>query len=98
VMSGLPAGGVLDVDADSDYGSAFGGFLEEYGGAVNRHTTVIVLGDGRGNGNDPNFGAIAEIARRARATRGRWAPATCPATRPTATGCTWSGTCPAWTG
>jgi uncharacterized protein with von Willebrand factor type A (vWA) domain len=66
VMSGLPAGGVLDVDADSDYGSAFGGFLEEYGGAVNRHTTVIVLGDGRGNGNDPNFGAIAEIARRAR--------------------------------
>jgi uncharacterized protein with von Willebrand factor type A (vWA) domain len=66
VMAGLPAGGVLDVDADSDYGSAFGTFIEEYGGAVNRHTTVIVLGDGRGNGNDPNFGAIAEIARRAR--------------------------------
>ncbi|HEX3750917.1 MAG TPA: VWA domain-containing protein [Streptosporangiaceae bacterium] len=66
VMAGLPAGGVLDVDADSDYGMAFGDFIEEYGGAVNRHTTVIVLGDGRGNGNDPNFGAIAEIARRAR--------------------------------
>ncbi len=66
VMAGLPAGGVLDVDADSDYGSAFGTFIEEYGGAVNRHTTVIVLGDGRGNGNDPNFGATAEIARRAR--------------------------------
>jgi len=66
VMAGLPAGGVLDVDADSDYGAAFGTFLEEYGSAVNRRTTVIVLGDGRGNGNDPNFGAIAEIARRAR--------------------------------
>ena len=66
VMAGLPAGGVLDVDADSDYGAAFGTFLEEHGSAVNRRTTVIVLGDGRGNGKDPNFGAIAEIARRAR--------------------------------
>jgi len=66
VMAGRPAGGVLDVDADSDYGTAFGTFLEDHGGAINRHTTVIVLGDGRGNGNDPNFGAIAEIARRAR--------------------------------
>ena len=66
VMAGLPAGGVLDVDADSDYGAAFGTFLEEHGGAINRRTTVIVLGDGRGNGKDPNFGAIAEISRRAR--------------------------------
>ena len=66
VMAGLPAGGVLDVDADSDYGAAFGTFMEEYGGAINRRTTVIVLGDGRGNGKDPNFGAIAEISRRAR--------------------------------
>lgn len=66
VMAGLPAGGVLDVDADSDYGAAFGTFMEEHGSAVNRRTTVIVLGDGRGNGKDPNFGAIAEMARRAR--------------------------------
>ncbi|NED62867.1 VWA domain-containing protein, partial [Streptomyces sp. SID10244] len=34
VVSGLPAGGVLDTDADSDYGSALGAFLEEFGGAV----------------------------------------------------------------
>jgi uncharacterized protein len=66
VMAGLPAGGVLDVDADSDYGNALGDFLEDHGGAITRRTTVIVLGDGRGNGKDPNFGAIAEIARRAR--------------------------------
>ena len=66
VMAGLPAGGVQDVDADSDYGTAFGTFMEEHGSAVNRRTTVIVLGDGRGNGKDPNLGAIAEIARRAR--------------------------------
>lgn len=68
VMSGLPAGGVLDVDADSDYGSAFGDFLEEFGSAVTRRTTVLVLGDGRNNGRDPGLGAFAEIARRARST------------------------------
>ncbi|WAC54924.1 VWA domain-containing protein [Gordonia sp. SL306] len=68
VVSGLPAGGVLDTDADSDYGSALGAFLEEFGGAINRRTTVIVLGDGRSNGRDPNLAAFEEITRRARET------------------------------
>ncbi len=68
VVSGLPAGGVLDTDADSDYGKALATFLEEYGGAVNRRTTVIVLGDGRNNGRDPNLAAFEEITRRARET------------------------------
>ncbi len=68
VFDGLPNGGVLDVDANSDYGRTFGTFLAEYGNALNRRTTVLVLGDGRGNGNDPNFEAFAEIARRVRET------------------------------
>jgi hypothetical protein len=59
---------VLDVDANSDYGVAFGNFLEDYGSSVTRRTTVLVLGDGRGNGNDPNTEAFAEISRRARET------------------------------
>lgn len=66
VMSGLPEGGVLDVDADSDYGSAFEQFLEHYGSALTRRTTVLVLGDGRGNGNDPRLSVFEEIARRVR--------------------------------
>ncbi len=66
VMSGLPAGGVLDVDADSDYGNALEVFLEQHGGALNRRTTVIVLGDGRNNGNDPKVPVLEEIARRVR--------------------------------
>ncbi len=66
VVSGLPAGGVLDVDADSDYGSAFGDFLDQFGSAINRRTTVVVLGDGRGNGHDPRLPVFEEIARRAR--------------------------------
>lgn len=68
VMSGLPEGGVLDVDADSDYGSAFEQFLERYGSALTRRTTVIVLGDGRGNGNDP----ARRSSPRSPAGCGRW--------------------------
>jgi uncharacterized protein len=66
---GLVFGGdVLDVDANSDHGAAFGQFLEEYGNAVSRRTTVLVLADGRSNGLDPNVEAFAEITRRARET------------------------------
>ena len=68
VVAGLPAGGALDVDADSDYGAAFGSFLDEFGTAITRRTTVIVLGDGRGNGRDANVAAFEEITRRARET------------------------------
>ncbi len=64
VMAGERGAG-LDVDADSDYGSVIGTFLSEHGTAVNRRTTLLVLGDGRGNGKDPNFAAFAELARRA---------------------------------
>jgi uncharacterized protein with von Willebrand factor type A (vWA) domain len=66
---GLVFGGdVIDVDANSDYGSVLGKFVEEYGSAVNRRSTVLILGDGRNNGNDPNLPAFEEIARRARET------------------------------
>ncbi|NUR08619.1 MAG: VWA domain-containing protein [Nocardioidaceae bacterium] len=68
VLAGLPAGGLLDVDADSDYGTAFEQFLEQYGSAVTRRTTLLVLGDGRGNGNDPRLPVFEELTRRARQT------------------------------
>jgi uncharacterized protein len=68
VLSGVDAGGVLDVDADSDYGTALGSFLADHGSALNRRTTLVILGDGRGNGKDPSFGAFAELTRRVRET------------------------------
>lgn len=68
VVAGLPAGGVLDVDADSDYGTVFGTFLAEHGSALTRRTTLVVLGDGRGNGHDPNLAAFEEMTRRVRET------------------------------
>lgn len=66
---GLVFGGdVLDVDANSDYGQVFEQFLEEFGSSLDRKTSVIILGDGRSNGNDPATDAFAEIVRRARRT------------------------------
>lgn len=68
VFDGLPAGGLLDVDANSDYGRAFQALLAEHGAALNRRTTLLVLGDGRGNGNDPKLAVFEEITRRVRQT------------------------------
>lgn len=66
---GLIFGGdVLDVDANSDYGTVFADFVAEHVSAVNHRTTVLVLGDGRNNANDPNLAAFEEISRRARET------------------------------
>lgn len=66
IMSGKSDGGKVDIDADSDYGASLRQFLDEYGSAINHRTTVIVIGDGRGNGKDPALDTFAEIARRAR--------------------------------
>ncbi|GHJ99348.1 VWA domain-containing protein [Streptomyces sp. NPDC003753] len=68
VFDGLPAGGLLDVDANSDYGRTFELLLAEHTAALGRRTTLLVLGDGRGNGNDPQVAAFEEITRRVRQT------------------------------
>jgi len=64
---GLVFGGsTLDVDADSDCGRVFGEFLQQHRDALDRRTTVLVLGDGRNNGREPNVPALEEIARACR--------------------------------
>jgi uncharacterized protein with von Willebrand factor type A (vWA) domain len=68
VFDGLPAGGLLDVDASSDYGATFGQLLAEHSAALDRRTTLIVLGDGRGNGTDARLDTFQEITRRVRET------------------------------
>ena len=62
----LLGGDILDVDANSNYGQALANFSAQFGGEVNRRTTVLILGDGRGNGNDPHPEALEEMTRRAR--------------------------------
>jgi uncharacterized protein with von Willebrand factor type A (vWA) domain len=68
VFDGLPAGGLLDVDASSDYGATFTRLLAEHSAALDRRTTLIVLGDGRGNGRDAQVDTFQEITRRVRET------------------------------
>lgn len=50
----------------SDYGAALGEFAERHLDAVGRRTSVIVLGDARTNGFDPNVAALRRVAARAR--------------------------------
>lgn len=61
----------------TDLGAALNEFVRDYLGTVDGRTTVIVLGDGRNNENDPGLAAFDQIRRRARrvvwfATEERW--------------------------
>ncbi len=51
----------------TDYGRALADFREQGARAVDRRTTVIILGDGRSNNADPRLDLMREIADRARA-------------------------------
>jgi uncharacterized protein with von Willebrand factor type A (vWA) domain len=66
VLGMIFGGEILDVDANSNYGLALENFYENYMTSVNQRTTVLVLGDGRGNGNPANAWVLEEIGRRAR--------------------------------
>ena len=59
---------LIDVDVNSDFGAAAEKFVAEYLPTINHRTTVVILGDGRNNGKDPNVGALEEITRHARQT------------------------------
>jgi hypothetical protein len=50
----------------TDLGASLEAFLNDYGGCVDHRTTVIILGDGRNNENDPNLAALTAIKQRAR--------------------------------
>ncbi len=59
-------GGLIDIDVDSNYGHALSLFHNRYLAAVTPQTTVIILGDGRGNRNPPQVWALEGIRRRAK--------------------------------
>lgn len=60
------SGRVLDADVNSDFGRAAEQFKNEHLSAINHRTTVVILGDGRNNGKQPNVEALEEIAQHAR--------------------------------
>jgi uncharacterized protein len=51
---------------NSDYGDSLRSFVEEWPDVVGPRTSVLILGDGRTNGGDPNLAAVRRIADRAR--------------------------------
>ena len=59
-------GNVINVYAHSDFGRAFKLFHRDYLTAVNKRTTVIVLGDARNNYNLPNEWTLRDIRARAK--------------------------------
>lgn len=59
-------GELLDADANSNYGRALAIFHQQHLATVTHQTTVLILGDGRGNRNPPNAWALEEIRRRAK--------------------------------
>ncbi|MCA1716592.1 MAG: VWA domain-containing protein [Actinobacteria bacterium] len=61
-------GKVIDADVNSDFGLAAERFRNEYLPTINHRTTVVILGDGRNNGKDPNTRALEEIAEHAKQT------------------------------
>jgi len=60
------SGQLLDIDTSSDFGRAAEQFRNNFLGAANRRTTVVILGDGRNNGRPANAAALAEIAQHAK--------------------------------
>lgn len=51
---------------NSDYGDSLNSFVEEWPDVIGPRTSVLILGDGRTNGGDPNLAALRRIADRAR--------------------------------
>ncbi|NTU82501.1 MAG: VWA domain-containing protein, partial [Chloroflexales bacterium] len=58
------SGEVIDTDENSNYGRALEIFYERHLAAVTGRTTLIILGDGRGNYSQPNAWVLEELRRR----------------------------------
>jgi uncharacterized protein len=59
-------GNLINVYAHSDFGRAFRSFNRDHLAAVNKRTTVIVLGDARNNYNLPHEWVLKDIQQRAK--------------------------------
>ena len=62
----LQGGGVVNVYTRSNFGNAFHVLTQNYLAAVDKKTTVLVLGDARNNYNDPKAWCLREIHSKAK--------------------------------
>ncbi len=93
-------GGVVDTGHNSTTAASFRAFEARVGGAIDRRTTIVILGDGRSNYFADEAEVVARLRDRARAVlwlcpegKGTWGRATapCSATRPRRRKCSWLG-------
>ncbi|MGA9874151.1 MAG: VWA domain-containing protein [Rhodococcus sp. (in: high G+C Gram-positive bacteria)] len=77
----------LDLEASSDYGRTFDELLERHGDVLDKRTAVIVVGDGRCNGQPPGVESLQGIRDRVHRLawitpedRRYWAQASCSMT------------------
>lgn len=54
-------------DGHSDYGNALRSFSEAHGATLDARTTVLVIGDARGNNRESGIDALTQVTRRAQA-------------------------------
>lgn len=66
LLDGAMLASVINLSANSNYGRALRDFHADFRGAVTRKTTVIVIGDGRGNYQPAEAWVLGELRRRAR--------------------------------
>ena len=52
----------------TNYGLAFKSFLDNYGNTINKDTTLIIVGDGVNNHNEPKAKYLQEMADKAART------------------------------
>ncbi len=62
----LQGGGVVNVYTRSNFGNAFDVFARNYLSAVDKKTTVLILGDARNNYNDPKAWCLREMHEKAK--------------------------------
>ena len=65
-VEGALNGEVIDVYAHSNFGRSFKTFHDHYLPAVNKRTTVLILGDGRNNYHPANEWVLREIQQRSK--------------------------------
>jgi uncharacterized protein with von Willebrand factor type A (vWA) domain len=62
----LDGGGVINVYTRSNFGAAFHYFWQNHLAAIDKKTTVLVLGDARNNYNDPRAWCLRDIHQKAK--------------------------------
>jgi uncharacterized protein with von Willebrand factor type A (vWA) domain len=66
IEEALEGGGVINVYTRSNFGYAFHYFWQNFLSAVDKKTTVLVLGDARNNYNDPRAWCLREVHNKAK--------------------------------